>query len=155
MNTEKAVAEALRELGVGEQFTFDDVLESVQARRQRPLRIVELKELGESDGVCAVWLVTEEEDLVLHARSDSELHRQQFVLHEMAHMILGHDHLEEATAAPALLPDIPKHTAMKMLLRHEIDNDVELAAEYLADRLAAGIRRSGFFQTSKFLEVFG
>ncbi|HRM70583.1 MAG TPA: hypothetical protein PLO71_14250 [Thauera phenylacetica] len=48
--------------------------------------------------------MTDTDDIVLHARSDSALHRQQFVLHEFAHMILGHCEGEDCVAADALLP---------------------------------------------------
>ncbi len=148
------VAAAIADLGLGDRFTFDELVGAVQTTRERPLRIVELSELGQTDGVCALWLVTESEDIVLHARSESQLHRQQFILHELAHMVLHHDQLEEATAATSLLPDIPPETVTKMLARHEIDSDIEVAAEHLADILAAGIRQSSM-RKSRFLEVFG
>ena len=90
MNIEQTVSAAVADLQLGRTFTCDDLVHAIQARRPRRLRVVELAELDTSDGLCAIWLIGETEDVVLHAPSDSALHRQQFVLHEFAHMILGH-----------------------------------------------------------------
>lgn len=61
-----------------------------QDQRHRRLRVIELANLDTHDDLCALWRATETDDLVLHVRTDSTLHRQQFILHELAHMILGH-----------------------------------------------------------------
>ncbi|WP_258062613.1 MULTISPECIES: hypothetical protein [unclassified Rathayibacter] len=99
-------------------------------------------------------MVTDTEDFVLHARSDSTLHRQQFVLHEFAHMILGHTEGDDCTAGDVLLPNIPPRTRGRLLKRQDIDSETEIAAESLADRLAAGIRGSVFAE-SRYSEIFG
>ena len=127
---------------------------AVQDRRHRRLRVVELADLDTHDGLCALWLSTDAEDVVLHARSDSALHRQQFVLHELAHMILGHCDGDDCAVEEALLPNIPPHTRARLLTRQDLDSETEIAAESLADRLAAGIRGSVFAET-RYSEVFG
>ena len=154
MNIEWAVSTALSDLALGEAFTFDDLYAVVQQRRQRRLRIVELAEIGDHDGLCAVWLTTDRDDIIIHARTESVLHRQQFVLHELAHMILGHCDGDECTEVDVLLPDIPPHTRARLLRRQDLDSDTEIAAESLADRLAAGIRGSASAD-SRYFEVFG
>lgn len=73
MNIEQTVSAAVAGLQLGSTFTLDDLLTAVRARRNRRLRIVELADLDTSDGICAVWLVTDTDDIVLHARSDSAL----------------------------------------------------------------------------------
>ena len=147
MNIEQTVSAAVANLRLGNTFTLDDLVHAVQQRRQRALRVVELPDLDTSDGICAVWLVTDTEGIVLHARSDSALHRQQFVLHEFARMLLRHCEGEDCVAADALLPNIPPYTRGRLLKRRDIDCDTEIAAESLADRLAAGIRGSAFAET--------
>ena len=99
MNIEQAVSAAVAGLQLGNTFTFDDLLRSVQDQRHRRLRVIELADLDTHDGLCALWLATDTDDLVLHARTDSTLHRQQFVLHEFAHMILGHCEGDDCTVA--------------------------------------------------------
>ncbi|WP_231562986.1 hypothetical protein [Microbacterium mangrovi] len=144
----------MSELDLGDAFTFDEVVDAVQRYTDRPLRIVELTELNESGGVCAVLLVGEAEDVVVHARSESLLHRQQFVLHELAHVILDHGDDPHVASQDVLLPDIPPMTRRRILARQDLESDDEVAAEVLADHLAAGIRRSASYE-SKFMEIFG
>lgn len=154
MNTELIVSAAFDGLALGDEFSFDELVGAVQGRRQRRLRIVELAELGDHDGLCAVWLMTDAEDLVLHAHSDSALHRQQFVLHEFAHILLDHGVDYDAEMPDVLLPDIPPGTRRRLLRRQNLDTVDEIVAESLADKLAAAIRGSTM-HGSKFLEIFG
>jgi len=154
VNIEQTVSAAVAGLQLGNTFTLDDLLHAIQDRRGRRLRVVELADLDTHDGICAVWFVTDTDDIVLHARSDSTLHRQQFVLHEFAHMILGHCDGDDCPAEDVLLPNIPPYTRARLLARQDIDCETEIAAESLADRLAAGIRGSVFAE-SAYSEVFG
>ncbi|GAA2523866.1 hypothetical protein [Rarobacter incanus] len=154
MNIEQTVSAAVAGLQLGNTFTLDDLRHTVQDRRHRRLRIVELADLDTHDGLCALWFVADAEDIVIHARSDSALHRQQFVLHELAHMILGHCDGDDCTVGEALLPNIPPYTRGRLLSRQDLDSETEIAAESLADRLAAGIR-GAMFAESAYSEVFG
>lgn len=155
---EQSVTEALGRLQLGDQFTFATLIEAVQRQRQREIRIAELAEIGDSNGLCALLLFAEDHDLILHARTNSPLHSQQFVLHEFAHIILGHCESDNAdanaTIPDTLLPDIPANLRARALARSDVETDDEIAAESLADRLAAGIRGSAFAETS-YTEIFG
>ncbi|WP_344739187.1 hypothetical protein [Microbacterium awajiense] len=144
---------ALKELELDDSFSLDELVGALERRRGRPLRIVELADLSDREGICALWLMTDKEDLVLHARSESTLHRQQFVLHELAHIILDHGH-DDADGPDALLPDIAPSTRRRLLRRQDLVTAEEIAAESLADDLAAAIRGSVIHE-SKFLEIFG
>jgi len=154
VDKEVSVSTAVDQLALGNTFTFDALVDAVQRNRQRRLRIVELADLGDQDGLCAVWLVADGEDLILHASSDSALHRQQFVLHELAHMILGHDAHHDPETPDFLLPDIPPQVKARLLRRQELNTVEEIVAETLADRLAAAIRGSAM-HSSRYLEIFG
>ena len=154
MKIEQTVSTAVAGLELGNTFALDDLLHTVQDRRHRRLRVVELADLDTHDGLCALWLSTDAEDVVLHARSDSALHRQQFVLHELAHMILGHGEGDGCAVGEVLLPNIPPYTRGRLLRRQDLDSETEIAAESLADRLAAGIRGSVFAE-SRYSEIFG
>ena len=96
--------------------------------------------------------------MILHARTDSALHSQQFVLHEFAHIILGHCDGEGCSLNDVvhntLFPDIPASLRSRVLARKDVESEDEIAAESLADRLAAGIRGSTFAETS-YTEIFG
>ncbi|WP_411700482.1 hypothetical protein [Conyzicola sp.] len=154
MTIEMSTTPSLDELALGPAFTFDELVDALQRHRRRRLRIVELTDLGIQEGLCAVWIMTDTEDLVLHAHSDSALHRQQFVLHELAHIILGHNVEDEAEVPDILLPDIPAEARRRLLRRQDLDTAEEIVAESLADHLAAAIR-GATMQSSRYLEIFG
>jgi hypothetical protein len=144
---------AMGELALGMPMSVAGIAEAVEQLRGRPLRVVELGALANND-VCGVLLVTDREDIVLHAPSDSALHTQQFVLHELAHMILRHDALAAPVGgADILLPDLPLPIVRRILTRSRFDDETEVAAEVLADLLAESIRGSDG-PRSTFLQVF-
>ena len=154
MSSVVSVSTALDQLALGETFTFDQLVGAVQRRRGRRLRIVELAGVTGRDGLCAVWFEAGGDDVILHAQSDSVLHAQQFVLHELAHMILGHAVDKDSDVPDILLPDIPPETRRRLLRRQDLDTVKEVQAETLADHLAAAIRGSTMHR-SRYLEVFG
>ncbi|TFD63748.1 hypothetical protein [Cryobacterium sp. Hb1] len=154
MNSEVSVSTALDQLALGETFTFDELVGAVQRSRGRRLRIVELVGVTGRDGLCAVWFEAGGDDVILHAQSDSVLHEQQFVLHELAHMILGHQVDDDSDVPDILLPDIPPETRRRLLRRQDLNTVKEVQAETLADHLAAAIRGSTMHR-SRYLEVFG
>lgn len=112
-----------------------------------------------TDKVCGLWFGLDDMDLILHARADSEVHRQQIILHEFAHMILRHD--ETAVSheyARTFFPDLSSDRVVTALKRTDFMDEIEVTAELLADRLAARIRRSQEYsagQPGKFGAVFG
>lgn len=158
MNIEQTVATAVVNLQLGERFTFDALTDAVERQRGRRIKVAEVPEIGECNGLCALLLFGEKRDLILHAHTDSALHSQQFVLHEFAHIILGHCDgpgcLLNDGSRDTLLPDIPANLRARALARTDVDTEEEIAAESLADRLAAGIRGSMFAETS-YTEIFG
>lgn len=136
-------------------MTLSDLISRIQEARQRPLRIHEVPALtNDSNALCGLWLATDTEDIILHASSDSALHREQFILHELAHILLKHDIIDESTGyvTDSVLSDFEDATVVKALARDGMNGKYELQAEHLADILAAHIRRR---PKSKFSEVFG
>lgn len=136
-------------------ITLDELISRIQAARGKPLRINELAELGDGPtALCGLWLATDDADIILHAPSESALHREQFILHELAHMLLLHDRLDEKDGyvTPSVLPGYERTTVVKALGRDSISDEYELEAERLADVLAIYIRRQ---PVSRFSEIFG
>ncbi len=114
---------------------------------------------GATDKVCGLWFGLDHMDLILHARAASEVHRQQIILHEFAHMILRHEQdTVSAEYAGTFFPDLDPERVVKALKRTDFLDELEVTAELLADRLAARIRssqdRSGG-QPGNFSSVFG
>ncbi|MGF3055401.1 hypothetical protein [Microbacterium sp. YY-01] len=158
MNIDQTVAAAIAALNLGEHISFDALTQAIEHQRGRRIQVSELKELGEYDGLCALLFYAQDRDLILHAHSDSQLHTQQFILHEFAHIILGHcdddGTSHDLSALDGLLPDIPASVRSRALARSDLTSEQEIAAESLADILAARIRGSAFADTS-YTEIFG
>lgn len=124
-------------------------------------RLIVIKPIDNTptDKVCGLWFGLDDMDLILHAPAASEVHRQQIVLHEFAHMILRHDQ-EEVTHeyASVFFPDIDPDRVVTALKRTDFLDEFEVTAELLADRLASRIRRSRpqpSGQPANFGEIFG
>ena len=96
-----------------------------------------------TDKVCGLWFGLDDMDLVLHAKAASEIHRQQIVLHEFAHMILRHEQENLSHEyAKVFFPDLAPGRVVSALKRTGFFDELEVTAELLADRLASRIRRS-------------
>lgn len=95
-----------------------------------------------TDTVCGLWFGLDHLDVILHAPAASEVHRQQIVLHEFAHMILRHKQEVVSNAyAATFFPGLEPDRVVTALKRSDFLDEFEVTAELLADRLAARIRR--------------
>ena len=147
-------AEAFRALRLPSHVTLTGLIAIVAARRRRRIEI-EATNILNGTTVCGLWLSTDSREIVLHAVTDSVLHRQQFVLHELGHMILRHDELGVSSEyAAALFPNLDGEMVSRALARSSFVDDMEAAAETLADLLAGAIRASTQ-EPKSFEQVFG
>ena len=147
-------AEAFRSIRLPSHLTLGGLVEIVEALRGRPIQI-EVTTVLNGGSVCGLWLSTEESEIILHADSPSALHRQQFILHELGHMILRHDELGvSAEYAESLFPNLNGSLVTKVLNRSSFIDELEAAAETLADLLAAAIRESAI-EPRSFERIFG
>ncbi|WP_329383454.1 hypothetical protein OG625_21400 [Streptomyces sp. NBC_01351] len=71
-------------------FTLDALCEGIAAQRGRPVRLVALEGAPNSSMPCGVLVATESVDLIFYEPATSALHKLQIVLHELAHLLLGH-----------------------------------------------------------------
>lgn len=127
--------------------------------KRRGTRIVIQPMDGATDKVCGLWFGLDDMDLILHAPAASEVHRQQIVLHEFAHMILRHEQQDVSLEyLRNIFPDLDPDRVVKALKRTDFMDETEVTAELLADRLAARIRASQAGtagQPANFGAVFG
>ena len=149
--------EAEAGLGLSEPVSLASLQRHLERLRNRKIVINPIE--GATDKVCGLWFGLDHMDLILHARAASEVHRQQIVLHEFAHMILRHEQdTVSAEYAGTFFPDLDPERVVKALKRTDFLDELEVTAELLADRLAARIRssqdRSGG-QPGNFSSVFG
>jgi len=140
-------------IALPELFAMEDIVSAIEQERDTTIKVVEFPEISPEDGLFGIWLNTKFGDYVLHAPAPSELHRQQIILHELAHMILGHDLAVGQSNTSKLFPDLPENAVVRTLARGHDDNQLEREAETLADRLAHSLRVNA--QQSSFTKVFG
>jgi hypothetical protein len=155
----RARAQAAEEhLHLTDPVSLGSIHRHLESTRGRPI-VIQPMEGTPTDKVCGLWFGLDDLDLILHATAASEVHRQQIILHEFAHMILRHDQ-EVITAdyAKAFFPDLDPERVITALKRADFMDEFEVTAEMLADRLAARIRNSRkpvSIQPRNFGAVFG
>lgn len=128
--------DANRQLELGNRPDLNSIKSWLEAKRGRPITIMELPTLHGND-LCGMFVSYEQLDVVVHAPPRSTWHQQQIILHEFAHMILDHQ-LTATSLALVHLPGFPE-TPLNVLGRTSFDDEAEAAAEYLADLLTARI----------------
>lgn len=148
------VKSAIGRLELGEHPDLSSIQSWIEAKNGRPIVIGELSTLRGND-VCGLWFLHDGRDYVLHAPLNSSWHRQYVILHEFAHLILGH----RCTPTSQLLVDLPGFPGgpIRILGRTSFEDEEEAAAELLAGLLME--RLSGFQDVpadpAGFNKVFG
>jgi hypothetical protein len=138
----KVARRAERGFGVPSDATLRFIHTKLEVQRGRTIAIAELPGLAGSE-LCGLWLVCTDRDVILHAPAKSAWHRQQIILHEFSHMILGHDlDGQGGDTLEHLVPDLDNQQVLRALARSSYSDDAELTAEALADQLATRIINS-------------
>lgn len=154
----KIARSAYREFELPQDVTLQSIQHAIEGSRNRPIVIAEIAGLSGTD-ICGLWLKMATNDLIVHAPARSGLHRQQIILHEFSHMILRHDFQgSDANFSAQLLLGFDERLVIRALGRSSYGDEAELAAEVLADHLAAAIVRGSTGHLAEplaFGEVFG
>jgi len=133
--------------------TLGQVIRHVEVTRATRVRIVPLESL-EGTSACGLLLVHRGVHTIYHVAASSELHRRQCILHELSHMLLRHDESSLGDAELArFVPDIRLDVGDKLFGRTVFQDQAEIDAERLADRLASEMRVRS--QPARFEEYFG
>lgn len=81
----------LRGIVIPLPFTLEAFCGQIADLRGRPLHLKALPQPTDPALPTGLWLNGENADYVFFDEQTSELHRQQIVLHEIGHMLFGHD----------------------------------------------------------------
>lgn len=121
---------------------------SVGEKRGRPIELHPVPALEGTEDIAGAWLAHEDCDVVLFHPLASPWHREQIILHEIAHIVSGH--VPSLHTVTGWIADcFPGHwnsaKVAEVLLRSRYDSAPEQEAEILAGLIesAASSRRRG------------
>ncbi|MFJ3924752.1 hypothetical protein [Streptomyces sp. NPDC090022] len=87
-------------------FSLDALCARIAERRGRPIRLHPLPKEAAESGVCGLWVGTSSVDYVFYEAQTTPLHQEHIVLHELGHILFGHNSLEgeeSGGSAPVIL----------------------------------------------------
>jgi len=94
-------------------------------------------------GPCGVWVAGPAADYIFYEEGTSPLHREHIILHELSHLLCGHDAapvLEvEFTQVlfPHLRPDLVQTVLRRAAYSSEQEQEAELLASLILERVAS------------------
>jgi hypothetical protein len=112
-------------------FDLGQFVAGLERERHRPIR---LRSFSSGAGVpSGLWIGTADADYVYHETGTSPFHATHIVLHELAHMLLGHRHTAAWDRLISLLaPDVDQALVQLILGRSAYGTAEEREAETLA-----------------------
>ncbi len=121
----------LRALDLPTPFSARAFSHSLAARRGRPIR---LHPLESTAGPSGAWVATTTADYIFYEQATSPLHQEHIILHELSHLLCGHDAAAvlEAEHIQLLFPDLHAEVVQRVLQRATYSIEEELEAELLA-----------------------
>ncbi|MGY5009970.1 hypothetical protein ACWCY6_18080 [Streptomyces sp. 900105755] len=78
------------ELIIPQPFNLEVFCANISAQRGRPLLVLPFDSPADTDLPCGIWVGLDTADLVFYEAGAADILKIQIVLHEIAHMLLGH-----------------------------------------------------------------
>ena len=127
-------AAIIRELDIPVPFNLGGFTAGLERQRNRPIRLCPFRS---GPGVpCGVWIATTSADYIYHEQGTTRFHVNLIVLHEIAHMLLGHQGLPAwQHLARQIAPDVHPGLVRLLLGRSAYASLEEREAETLASRV--------------------
>lgn len=127
----RGVKHILRELDIDSPLDVHVLCERLGERRGHPIRLVPYP--LPVPGVFGLWIGTADADYILYQRDTTTAHHEHIILHEVGHIISGHDSDEhDSDIWSQLFPDIPPEMVRRALRRDGYGPSVEREAEMVA-----------------------
>lgn len=121
----------LRELDIRPPLDVRQLCRRFGEARGRPIRL--LSHPIPVPGPFGVWIATDTEDYILYQTETTKAHQDHIVLHELGHILAGHESDEQDDdLLRGLYPDLAPEVVRRALRRTAYDNDHELEAEMVA-----------------------
>ena len=153
----------LRGIRIPNPFDLDAFCAEVEARRGRPLLRRSVPGLS-SGAPCGLWIGTEQADHVFFDPGTSPLHAEHIVLHEVAHILMGHtvsrpgpdrSGLSGDQLAQLLFPDLDPATVTRVLGRVSYTTAQEREAEMMASLIRGRFGRPPRTTLGRVADAFG
>ncbi|MFE4664590.1 hypothetical protein ACFRI7_32215 [Streptomyces sp. NPDC056716] len=125
-------------------FTLDGLIAAIESERGRHIDLVPIPDrLLATTDVFGLWLRLDAApiDMIFYVQGATGFHRQQIILHELAHLWCDDAADTDAAQLAALLPGVPPDFLESLagkgqvMARHRYDSPVERRAEMLAGLL--------------------
>ena len=131
MGANRRNAAMIRELQVPVPFDLGEFVAGLERQRNRPIR---LRPFSSAPGCpCGLWIGTADADYIYHEAGTTPFHATHIALHELAHMLLGHQHSASWDQFISLLaPDVDQALIRLILGRSAYSTEKEREAETLA-----------------------
>jgi hypothetical protein len=141
LTTQRRCAAIVADLDIPRPFNLSQLLAQVAARRNRPIFI---HSFISGPGIpCGMWLSTARADHIFHEACTSPWHRTHIALHELAHILLGHDsHAGDALEladllGPELNPALVRLVLGRSIYRTAQERDAEILASIILVQASA------------------
>lgn len=127
-------AAMVRDLDMPVPFDLSQFVVALERERHRPIR---LRPFSSGAGVpCGLWIGTVDADYVYHESGTTPFHATHIVVHELAHMLLGHRHTAAWDRLVSFLaPDVDQALIQLILGRSAYGTAEEREAETLASHI--------------------
>lgn len=134
-STEADMRQLIGQLPIPSPWDRSAFVHTVEQLRGRRITLLPVDAALLAGSACGLWLVREHDDVVLYQDGTSRLHADQIILHELGHMLLGHDKnakTDTAQMVSALTPNLDPATVKAALGRSAYDTTTEHDAELFA-----------------------
>jgi Zn-dependent peptidase ImmA (M78 family) len=121
----------LRTLTLPEPFSVQELCSQIERQRGRPLKLHPLESQG---GPFGLLVSSSRADYVFYVQNTTAVHQRHIVLHELCHLLLGHQSpvADDNELLHLLLPDLRPALVHAMLQRRTYTANEEQEAELLA-----------------------
>ncbi len=128
--------ELLRKVQLPEPFSVEALCDAVATSSGRPILLSPISTSGVMSGA---WVPTQFGDVIFFDQSATGIRREQVILHEVAHILFGHEgkELSDQDIAGLLLYDMDPAVLRTVVQRGIYSSQEEQEAEMLASMLLA------------------